>query len=157
MTPVVGDYPPGHLPLNSFIGYPLRLEGKIYGMLALANKKGGYNEEDLLFLEILFNNTVALLERNKKDEEIKELAELAESANRAKSEFLANMSHELRTPLNAVIGFSDILIEGMGGPINDAQKEYLSDIKYSGNHLLNLINDILDLSKLEAGKMELDP
>ncbi|MBT9131474.1 MAG: Non-motile and phage-resistance protein [candidate division WS2 bacterium] len=126
-------------------------------MLALANKKGGYNEEDLLFLEILFNNTVALLERNKKDEEIKELAELAESANRAKSEFLANMSHELRTPLNAVIGFSDILIEGMGGPINDAQKEYLSDIKYSGNHLLNLINDILDLSKLEAGKMELDP
>lgn len=151
-----GGLPPGHPPLTSFIGFPMKLEGKIYGMLALTNKKGGYNEDDLPFLEILCNNAVALLERNKREEEIKELAELAESANRAKSEFLANMSHELRTPLNAIIGFSDVLIEGMGGPINETQKDFLSDIKNSGNHLLDLINDILDLSKVEAGKMELD-
>jgi signal transduction histidine kinase len=78
-------------------------------------------------------------------------------ATRAKSEFLANMSHELRTPLNSVIGFSDVLVEGVAGPLNDKQKDYLGDVRSSGQHLLGLINDILDLSKVEAGKMELEP
>ena len=78
-----------------------------------------------------------------------------EAANRHKSEFLANMSHELRTPLNAIIGFSDVLAERMFGEINPKQGEYLGDIRASGQHLLSLINDILDLSKVEAGKMEL--
>lgn len=80
----------------------------------------------------------------------------AEAANRAKSDFLANMSHELRTPLNAVIGFSQIMREGMTGAVTDEQKEYLGNIYESGTHLLSLINDILDLSKVEAGKMELE-
>ena len=80
-----------------------------------------------------------------------------EAANRHKSEFLANMSHELRTPLNAIIGFSDVLAERMFGEINPKQGEYLGDIRASGQHLLSLINDILDLSKVEAGKMELQP
>jgi PAS domain S-box-containing protein len=79
----------------------------------------------------------------------------AESANRAKSSFLANMSHELRTPLNSVIGFSDVLLEEMFGPLNQKQREYVGNILLSGKHLLSLINDILDLSKVEAGKMEL--
>ena len=78
------------------------------------------------------------------------------AANRHKSEFLANMSHELRTPLNAVIGFSDALKEQYFGPLNDKQAEYVGDINSSGQHLLSLINDILDLSKIEAGKMELE-
>jgi signal transduction histidine kinase len=77
-------------------------------------------------------------------------------ANRHKSEFLANMSHELRTPLNAIIGFSEALREKMFGDLNDKQLEYLNDIHASGRHLLSLINDILDLSKIEAGRMELD-
>ncbi|MGH7164854.1 MAG: response regulator, partial [Nitrospiraceae bacterium] len=77
-------------------------------------------------------------------------------ANRHKSEFLANMSHELRTPLNAVIGFSEVLIEKMFGELNQKQEEYLTDILSSGRHLLTLINDILDLSKVEAGRMELE-
>jgi len=78
-----------------------------------------------------------------------------EMASRAKSDFLSSMSHELRTPLNAVIGFSELMIDGIPGEINDEQKQCLGDIWNSGQHLLNLINDVLDLSKVEAGKMEL--
>jgi signal transduction histidine kinase len=90
-------------------------------------------------------------------QEAREARGQAEAANQAKSEFLANMSHELRTPLNAIIGFSEVLSERMFGEINDKQAEYLSDILESGRHLLSLINDILDLSKIEAGRMELEP
>jgi len=88
--------------------------------------------------------------------EIQDKSRELEQANQHKSEFLANMSHELRTPLNAIIGFSEVLSEGMFGDVNEKQLEYLRDIHSSGHHLLTLINDILDLSKIEAGRMELD-
>jgi len=78
-------------------------------------------------------------------------------ANRLKSAFLASMSHELRTPLNGIIGFSELLIDEKPGPLNGKQKEYLTDVLASGRHLLQLINDVLDLSKVEAGRMELHP
>ncbi len=81
----------------------------------------------------------------------------ADAANRAKSDFLANMSHELRTPLNAIIGFSEVLQDQFFGQLNEKQKQYVDNINTSGRHLLGLINDILDLSKVEAGKMELEP
>ena len=82
---------------------------------------------------------------------------IAEEANKAKSDFLANMSHEIRTPLSTIIGFSELLYDEMKGPLNDDQKKYLGYVISSGQHLLSLINDILDLSKVEAGKMELQP
>ncbi len=87
--------------------------------------------------------------------ELEQATRDAEAANQAKSEFLANMSHELRTPLNAVIGFSEVLQDGTFGELNDRQQRYVGNILDSGRHLLALINDILDLSKVEAGKMEL--
>ena len=89
--------------------------------------------------------------------EARRMARQAEAANRAKSAFLANMSHELRTPLNAVIGFSEVLLDGHFGPLNPTQQEYLGDIHASGRHLLDLVEEILDLSKVEAGKMDLHP
>ncbi len=93
---------------------------------------------------------------NRMSVELGQLHRQREAANRNKSEFLANMSHELRTPLNAIIGFSEVLIERMFGELNDKQDDYLKDIHSSGKHLLSLINDILDLSKIEAGRMELE-
>ena len=105
-----------------------------------------------------FNRMTAQLRESYADLErkVEERTAQVEIANRHKSEFLANMSHELRTPLNAIIGFSEALGEGLFGEMNEKQREYLEDIHASGRHLLSLINDILDLSKIEAGRMELD-
>ncbi len=96
-------------------------------------------------------------EVEKLNKSLKEEKERAESANKAKSEFLANMSHELRTPLNAILGFSDIMLQSTFGPLGSQRyKEYMHDIYNSGAHLLTLINDILDMSKIEAGRFTLD-
>jgi signal transduction histidine kinase len=93
---------------------------------------------------------------NRMNDELRRLYTELEAASRHKSEFLANMSHELRTPLNAIIGFSQVLRDEMVGPVNEKQAEYLDDISSSGSHLLSLINDVLDLSKVEAGQIELE-
>ena len=93
---------------------------------------------------------------NRMNDELRRLYKELEAASKHKSDFLANMSHELRTPLNAIIGFSQVLREEMVGEMNEKQREYLDDILSSGNHLLSLINDVLDLSKVEAGQVELE-
>jgi signal transduction histidine kinase len=96
-----------------------------------------------------------VVERRRAQQALERAKNAAEAASRAKTEFLANMSHELRTPLNSVIGFSDVLSEQVFGPLNDEQAQYVTDILDSGQHLLSLVNDILDLAKIEAGSMEL--
>jgi len=112
------------------------------------------DKDDCVKEIICIGNNITKLKQA--EEEILKAKEAAESANKAKSSFLANMSHELRTPLNAIIGFSELMKDESVGELNDKQKEYLGYVWESGKHLLSLINDILDLSKVEAGKMELE-
>jgi signal transduction histidine kinase len=115
-----------------------------------------YANKDMLLLKTFADQAVIAIQNARMFHEIQNKSRQLEVANQHKSEFLANMSHELRTPLNAIIGFSEVLSEEMFGDVNDKQREYLLDIHSSGHHLLSLINDILDLSKIEAGRMELD-
>jgi len=110
--------------------------------------------ESFVFMKSeLKKNVQELIETTAAKERIKK--EAAEASNRAKSEFLANMSHELRTPLNHIIGFTELVVDNHFGELNDQQREFLGDVLHSSKHLLSLINDILDLSKVEAGKLEL--
>jgi PAS domain S-box-containing protein len=97
-----------------------------------------------------------ITERKKAEQLLRAKAE-ADASNRAKSQFLATMSHELRTPLNHILGFTELVLDRNFGELNETQEEYLKDVLHSSNHLLSLINDILDLSKVEAGKLELNP
>ncbi len=101
--------------------------------------------------------TAAIRDTTERKRQLEEQNRRMQEANRLKSEFLANMSHELRTPLNAIIGFSELMVNEKVGPLSAEHKEYLGDILTSARHLLQLINDVLDLTKVEAGKMEFRP
>jgi len=139
------------------LSVPLLREEEIIGSLILIRKMPGEFPPEIVEALRTFATQSALAIQNARlFHEIEDKGRQLEAASRHKSEFLANMSHELRTPLNAIIGFSEVLAERMFGELNEKQDEYLKDIYSSGQHLLSLINDILDLSKIEAGRMELE-
>jgi signal transduction histidine kinase/putative methionine-R-sulfoxide reductase with GAF domain len=142
---------------RALLAVPLISEDHIVGGLVVNRRQTGEFAPDVVDLLRTFATQSALAIQNAKlFREIEEKNRQLEVASQHKSEFLANMSHELRTPLNAVIGFSEVLAERMFGDLNEKQEEYLRDIHASGQHLLSLINDILDLSKIEAGRMVLE-
>ena len=126
------------------------------GIVVVRRSPGAFGERAVSLMKALANQSKVAIANANLFREIEEKSRLLEVANQHKSEFLANMSHELRTPLNAIIGFSEVLLQRMFGELNPKQDEYLQDVLSSGRHLLSLINDILDLSKVEAGRMELE-
>jgi signal transduction histidine kinase len=138
----------GYALSGSVVGPIKRMESRL-GAIASGDFGGHVDVPNRDELGTLANNI------NQMNDELGRVYRELESASRHKSEFLANMSHELRTPLNAIIGFSEVLSEEMAGPLNESQRQYVEDVLEAGRHLLSLINDILDLSKVEAGRMEL--
>jgi two-component system, NtrC family, sensor kinase len=142
---------------RSLLAVPLLREGRIMGGLTIYRRTtGSFPPEVVNLLQTFATQSVLAIQNARLFREIEDKSRQIEAANRHKSEFLANMSHELRTPLNAIIGFSEVLGERMFGELNEKQAEYTEDILSSGRHLLSLINEILDLSKVEAGRMELE-
>ncbi|HEV2012183.1 MAG TPA: GAF domain-containing sensor histidine kinase [Candidatus Limnocylindria bacterium] len=116
-----------------------------------------FSAREIALVQTFADQAAIAIENVRLFNEIQEKGRQLEVASKHKSEFLANMSHELRTPLNAIIGFADVLGQRMFGELNEKQSDYLGDIGTSGRHLLDLVNQILDLSKVEAGRMDLDP
>jgi signal transduction histidine kinase len=136
---------------------PMNSMGSAIGALSIARRApGGFSEREVELIRTFADQAVIAMENVRLFREIEDKSAQLEVANKHKSEFLANMSHELRTPLNAIIGFSEVLSERMFGELNEKQADYMKDIHESGRHLLSLINDILDLSKIEAGRMDLE-
>ncbi|HEX9142848.1 MAG TPA: ATP-binding protein, partial [Candidatus Binatia bacterium] len=142
---------------RSVLAVPLLREERIMGALTVWRKEAGeFYPEVVNLLQTFATQSALAIQNARLFREIEAKSRDLEAANRHKSEFLANVSHELRTPLNAIIGFSEVLQERLFGELNEKQAEYTDDILSSGRHLLSLINDILDLSKIEAGRMDLE-
>lgn len=143
---------------RSVLAVPVLRAGQIIGVMVVRRKTpGDFSDEIVDFMETFASQSALAVVNARLFRELEHKSAELQVASEHKSDFLASMSHELRTPLNAVIGFSEVLIGRMFGDVNERQEEYLRDILNSGKHLLELLNEILDLSKVEAGRMELEP
>ena len=152
------------VPLKTSAIVPLRSAGFVVGTVSVYNRRDArpFSEHDLKLLQILGDQVVvgldraAVLSESRRNElALRSKNQELQRATQLKSEFLTNMSHELRTPLNAIIGFSDLMLEGGTGEISEQQREFIEAVLRNGKHLLGLINSVLDLSKVEAGRMSL--
>jgi signal transduction histidine kinase/CheY-like chemotaxis protein len=145
------------LPLTQAeLALPMKIGERVIGALDVqAVQTNAFAPEDISVLQILADQVTVAIDNARSYEISQKAVEEMRELDQLKSQFLANMSHELRTPLNSIIGFSRVILKGIDGPITDLQNQDLTAIYNSGTHLLGLINDVLDLSKIEAGKMEL--
>jgi len=142
---------------RSLVAIPLVRPDRVVGALVVRRKStGSFSDETCELLAAFASQSAVALTNARLYQQLEQQSVALAEASQHKSEFLASMSHELRTPLNAVIGFSEVLLERMFGDLNERQEDYLQDIHSAGRHLLALLGDILDLSKIEAGRMELD-
>jgi signal transduction histidine kinase len=143
--------------IKATIIVPLKIEGKLTGILLVGEKLSGdiFDDEELEVLAVLANQVAISLENARLYEELSETNAELMQASRLKSQFLASMSHELRTPLNSIIGFSKVLLNRFDGELTERQETYIRSVHNSGAHLLQLINGILDFSRIEAGKLEM--
>jgi signal transduction histidine kinase len=143
--------------LRTTLSVPLTREGGAYGVIFLFRREvRPFSAAQVALVETFARQAAIAIDNVRLFREIEDKSRQLEIANQHKSAFLASMSHELRTPLNAIIGFSEVLLARYFGELNEKQDDYLKDIHASGRHLLSLINDVLDLSKVEAGRMELE-
>jgi len=145
------------LETRSEVGIPLRIGSRAVGVIDIQSTQAyAFTKDDLSVLQSLADQVTVAIDNARSYELSQQLIKDLREVDQLKSQFLANMSHELRTPLNSIIGFSRVIIKGIDGPISDMQQQDLTAIYNSGQHLLGLINDILDLARIEAGKMELN-
>ncbi|SER80624.1 PAS domain S-box-containing protein [Vreelandella subterranea] len=156
------EFPLGQVQFDNYLGVPIFSRGQLIGMFAIANSRQQLDQHLLDWLQPFTDTCVLLInlyrqmaEREQVMQDLANTRDQAERANQAKSEFLSSMSHELRTPLNAILGFAQVLGHNPRAPLNDKQKRQVNQIEKSGHHLLSLINDVLDLAKIEASQLSL--
>jgi PAS domain S-box-containing protein len=145
------------LDTRSEVAIPLRIGSRIVGVIDIQSTQiDAFTQDDLSVLQSLADQVAVGIDNARSYELSQQLIQDLREIDLLKSQFLANMSHELRTPLNSIIGFSRVILKGIDGPVSEMQQQDLTAIYNSGQHLLGLINDILDLARIEAGKMELN-